>query len=253
MKTTMTAKDAMLIRISGVALVFVLMARFSVMPQIDKRKQAQATLEATQAAVAQVEERVARANDLAKGLKAKREKVYKLAKPYYDMMENRKVDELVTGIVLEHDLFPISLSIAQGGYGIPNPFIFSEGGVSDAASLLAQETAQETEKRRVNPWEALAANAEQAALEASGVVTPAPASPELQSTLFAVDTSLSVSGARADVMNFIGDITDNYPAIRIKTIQLSGETYMGPDMNPGEKTSLQCVLTVYMKRDWMKG
>ncbi len=42
-----------------------------------------------------------------------------LSKGYYDLKENQQVDELVTGIILKHNLFPVNLSISEKHPGIP--------------------------------------------------------------------------------------------------------------------------------------
>lgn len=54
----------------------------------------------------------------------------------YEMMENRQIDELVTGAALDHSLFPSYLSISEQTVAVAPAYLYSAGGqtVSDAAA-----------------------------------------------------------------------------------------------------------------------
>ncbi len=252
MKLEMTPRDILLIRVSVTALMLVLAIRFLIVPQAEKMREAGEELVRTEAAAESMQRRIEGIPELEERIEQRTAELRELQVPYYKTLENHELDELVTGIVLRHQLFPLSLAIGEGESRIPDPYLYSEGGVQDAETAIekdAEEALDNGQNGQENPAEAAAAEAE-AMAEAAAAGTEAAetetAVEEPEGYVRQVEVAVSLRGEEADVMSFLDDIWNNYPSIQIKTAQMEEETYADADLKAVGQTNLKCVLVVYM-------
>ena len=56
---------------------------------------------------------------LEQSIESSKKDLAEVSAPYYESMENRQIDELLTGLALKHGLFPVSLSIDGAEAALP--------------------------------------------------------------------------------------------------------------------------------------
>lgn len=250
MKLEVTARDMLLLKITFTALILIVSIRFLILPQVKKADEAQERLAAATAAAETIQNKIEEKEELETELAGCVAELQEMAAPYYGTLENRELDELVTGIALRHRLFPLALSIGESESRIPEPYLYSDGGVRDAKPIAAEEeTEEETEDGDwENPEEAeIAAAAAAAEAAAAGIdIEQTEAAAQTEGYVSQTEITMSLRGDEADVMTFLDDIWKNYPAIQIKTMQLAQETYADENLEAVGQTQLECVLIVYM-------
>lgn len=252
MKAEMTARDILLLKISFTALIIILSVRFMILPQVEKMNEAQTELVAAEAAAEAIQNKIDEKPQIERELDESTAKLNEMTAPYYGMLENRELDELVTGIAMRHQLFPLSLEIKESESRVPEPYLYSDGGVRDVEaereSAAAAEAAAEEEAEWENPEEAeIAAAAAAAEAAAAGIdITEAEPLQETEGYVHQTAVSMSLRGDEADILTFLDDIWKNYPAIQIKTMKFEQETYADENLDAAGKTRLDCELIVYM-------
>lgn len=252
MKAEMTARDILLLKISFTALIIILSVRFMILPQVEGMNEAQTELEAAEAAAEAIQNKIEEKPEIERELDEYTARLNEMTAPYYGMLENRELDEIVTGIAVRHQLFPLSLEISEGESRVPEPYLYSDGGVRDVEAereaAAAEETAAEEDAEWENPEEAeIAAAAAAAEAAAAGIdITEAEPLQETEGYVHQTAVSMSLRGDEADILTFLDDIWKNYPAIQIKTMKFEEETYADENLDAAGKIRLDCVLIVYM-------
>ena len=125
MKLELTEKDVFLLKQAVSVLILFLAVRFLVMPQLSRRQELGIRLEELAETRQEMEDSIASVPSLKSSATARLEELLAVSKPYYDAMENRQVDELLTGLALEMDLFPVSLSIEDTRPELPEAYLYS--------------------------------------------------------------------------------------------------------------------------------
>ncbi len=126
MKLEMTRRDIFLLKLSFSMLILFFMVRFVIMPGINhyqenkmKRQELRETMEEMQAEMDRIPE-------LKKLEEEKLKELRQVSQDYYACMENREMDEILTGIALRHGLFPLALTLGQAAPGIVEPYLYAE-------------------------------------------------------------------------------------------------------------------------------
>ena len=125
MKLELTEKDAFLLKLAVSVLIAVLLIRFLIMPELSRRQELRIQLDEAASARQEMEASIASIPSLKETADRFLEELLEDSKPYYDSMENRQVDEILTGLALEMGLFPVSLSIDQAQPEIPGAYLYS--------------------------------------------------------------------------------------------------------------------------------
>lgn len=132
MKLELSRRDILLLKAAVCILIVFVMFRFVVIPGIGEFREKLDTgreLEEKKEEIEDALDGIPALQQTAEGYKAK---LKEASSSYYERMENRQVDELLTGLALKLGLFPVSLSIQEAEPGIPGPYLselLEEGGV----------------------------------------------------------------------------------------------------------------------------
>lgn len=152
-----------------------------------------------------------------------------LSKGYYDLMENQQVDELVTGIILKHNLFPVNLSISETTPGIPMSYILASAKASETHVLTAEEELNgETE----------------AETDGDGTDSGFYAAPQFDYTNTTM-VSVTVQGSESEIKSFLDDLARNYPGIQARSFELSNTIYVSENLKSVQSMNCRCDLAVY--------
>lgn len=230
-------KDIALLKLLGCVLIAFFMIRFLIFPGVEKHMD---LAEQRENAVAQQEEMqtvMDRAGTLDAKIAKQQEVLNTTKKGYYDVLENRQVDELITGIVLNHSLFPVYLNITDTTPGVPDAYVLAAQN-TDAASDTTQDT--ETSAKDV---ESAAASAESAADDDSGdeTTTRTVTAPYVQTT----SVEVTVQGSETEIRAFLDDIANNYPGIQVTAFTMQESSYVNSSLQTVSEMSCNCTLAVY--------
>lgn len=143
MKPELTQKDILLLKIAFSVLIVFMMVRFVIMPQIQRYQENVIQEEMLREEMAQMQSAIDAVPLWTQSVEEHRKKLSVLSEPYYEKMENRLVDELLTGLALNQGLFPVSMSITGATPGIPQPYLYGKvseqtEAVSDTYVLTAE-------------------------------------------------------------------------------------------------------------------
>ncbi len=229
MKYELKKSDMRLLVIALSALILVVTLRLGVFPAMDSYEAGKIEY-AEKCAVADqmqgiMDERPANDLRISEGLS----KLDEMSLLCYEVMENRQIDELVTGIALEHELFPSYLSISEQIEGICPAYLYSP-----KAAQSDSEVSAVPEQPVTDPAGAVTIETEQ---DFSGTIG---------GTVRRVETSLSVTGSENEIKAFLDDIEKNYPAIHVKSFEMSEKLHMDTRLQPVTDTQMYVVLEVYM-------
>lgn len=249
MKMKISSKDMKLLVVALSALIVVLMFRLAIFPAMD----------AYEAGKIEYEEKNAQAEEIQRILDAKPSNEAKITEGLgrldemsddcYEMMENRQIDELVTGAALDHSLFPSYLSISEQTVAVAPAYLYSAGGqtVSDAAAddgaLTAAEATEalsegETEGNGTDNMETENGQTEGVGAEAAIGMA--------EGAVRKVEASISMNGSESNMKAFLNDIEKNYPAVHVKSFEMSESLYMSTELRPITETQMNVVLEIYM-------
>lgn len=61
-----------------------------------------------------------------------------------------------------------------------------------------------------------------------------------------VEASISMNGSESNMKAFLNDIEKNYPAVHVKSFEMSESLYMSTELRPITETQMNVVLEIYM-------
>ncbi len=225
MKLEIKPRDKRLLQVAVSLLIVVLMFRFAILPMLDAHKAASMEYEEKSIQKSEMQMlldgRDANERRIGEGNKTLDE----LTQFCYEIMENRQIDELVTGLALDHQLFPSRLSISEWQEGIPASYLYSPEGASELLMQAQEESREESAGTEIDGESA----------------APAPAS-----VIKRASASLSVSGSDGNMKAFLNDIEEHYPAVHIKSFSMTEDWYMNEALEPVTETQMNVVLEIYM-------
>lgn len=226
---TMTERDKKLLYFAGLALFLYLFFQFAFFPALQARNAAQAHLADAEEAQAVMQMDIARQPAAGTDVQAALSDRGTAAAPYYRLMTSDELDTLVTTLMLDHNLLPLSLTIgdreAQSITG------YSASALTDSRAAPAVHSGAQDPVNRIlgglqpRSW--------------SGVQVQAD---YLQSAA----VSFTASGNRTDFVLLLDDLAQNYPAVHLHTFQITDTAY--PDAAGEVQTSSTffCSLLIFM-------
>ncbi len=125
MTLELTEKDIFMLKLAFSVLAAVLLIRFLLMPQLSRRQELSMQLQEAAAARQEMEASISSIPSLKEAAERSLQELLEASENYYDAMENRQVDEILTGLALEMDLFPVSLSIDEAKPELPGAYLYS--------------------------------------------------------------------------------------------------------------------------------
>ena len=234
MKLDMELKpgDIVLLKGLGCVLIVVLFMQFLIFPGLNKHEDLSASLEAKTAQKQEMEDAIANAPAVEEII-AKQEETLKAAQDqYYGLLENQEIDELVTGVALNHSLFPVSLSIAETEDAVPDAYFLSDRAVAADAADAAESSGLDTATAELDGTEDNADSAD--------TVTPVYAQ-----YVHITDVSLTVRGSEDMIRSFLNDIATDYPGLQVRSFTMQEGTYLNENLDSVDTTTCSCVIAVY--------
>ena len=210
MKIDMELKpgDVALLKVLACVLILFFMARFLIFPGMEKHQDLVAKKDDLTIEKQEMQYTISSKASTEKKIVTQKENLKKAQEGVYDLMENREVDSLITGLALKHDLFPVYLNIEDPVAGVPAAYQLSE--VSEDSSA---EESQST-------------------------------LPYVQ-YVNTTTVTITLQGQEAQIRELLDDIAKNYPGIQVRSFDMQSGTYVDSSLQKTEQMNCNCVLAVY--------
>ncbi len=138
----LTDKDILLVKLAVSILIVFFMVRFLIMPGIGRYQENRIEGKELEDRVEEIQTAVDSIPVLEQTIAEQRKELDKVSEVYYGRLENRQIDELLTGIAINAGLFPVSLSIGEAQPVIPAPYIYET--LLEDTKENAKETSSQT-------------------------------------------------------------------------------------------------------------
>lgn len=245
MKLELTEKDILLLKLVFSILIAFVMIRFFVMPGLGLYQENSILNEELENKAMEMQDAIDSIPDLQKSVEKQRKDLEQISSPYYPKMENRQVDELLTGLAVQHGLSPISMYIEDAKPEIPMTYLYASegesteeqgedgevsGGLGQRKEALEDADAQLEEDAEVSEGEETEENRE---YTTSGRY------------ILASVCTMALQGESANVFAFADALQQN-PAIQIRAMHRNERTYIDTDWNVADMPEVSFTLAVYM-------
>lgn len=215
MKIELTTKDIRLLKIMFTLLITVLMVRFLILPALEDNQTLRYEQEEAELKQEEMQYSIDGRENSRAIVEKTRQELQAVSASYYPLMEQREIDELVTGLAYRHELFPSRLDMGQRFDGILGPYLYSKSGAQEEAE--GDDTAGQQE-------------------EGKGV----------QRYMQSMEASITLVGKEQNFLSLLDDIEKNYPSVQVRAFDVTRNAYMNTSLNLVEETQGRLVLTVYM-------
>lgn len=236
--TELKPGDIVLLKGLGCVLIVVLFMQLLIFPGLNKHEDLSASLEAKTAQKQEMEDTIANMPAVEETI-AKQEETLKAAQDqYYGLMENQEIDELVTGVALNHSLFPVSLSIAETRDAVPDAYFLSERAAAADDADAQESSSLDTATAELDGTEDNADSGDSG--DSADTVTPVYAQ-----YVHITDVSLTVRGSEDMIRSFLNDIAVDYPGLQVRSFTMQEGTYLNENLDSVDTTTCSCVIAVY--------
>lgn len=214
MKIDMELKpgDVVLLKVLACVLILFFMARFLIFPGMEKHQDLVAKKDDLTIEKQEMQYTISSKASTEKEIATQKENLEKAQEGFYDLMENREVDSLITGLALKHDLFPMYLNIEDPVAGVPAAYQLSE------ASDDSSEDSSTEESQSTLPY-----------VQYVNTTT----------------VTITLQGQEAQIRELLDDIAKNYPGIQVRSFDMQSGTYVDSSLQKTEQMNCNCVLAVY--------
>ena len=200
--------DVVLLKVLACVLILFFMARFLIFPGMEKHQDLVAKKDDLTIEKQEMQYTISSKASTEKEIATQKENLEKAQEGFYDLMENREVDSLITGLALKHDLFPVYLNIKDPVAGIPAAYQLSE----------ASEDSSAEESQSTLPY-----------VQYVNTTT----------------VTITLQGQEAQIRELLDDIAKNYPGIQVRSFDMQSGTYVDSSLQKTEQMNCNCVLAVY--------
>lgn len=233
-------KDIVLLKVLGCVLIAFVMIRFLIFPGIEKHMD---LVDQRDEVVAEQEDMQALIDrkDTFDAIIANQQSSLKSAQEgYYDLLENREVDELITGIVLNHNLFPVYLNITDTTAGVPEAYLYAPQAAASNTSTAdsSADTSTDATQDSAAADSTDSSDSKESATESSAAVS----APYVNTT----SVDVTIRGSESEIKGFLDDIARNYPGIQVRTFNMQENDYVNTTMQTVSEMSCSCTLAVYV-------
>ena len=232
-------KDVKLLKGLACVLIIFFLGYFVIFPGIEKHQDLVVNKEGAQQTKQEMQDTIDNAPIYEKMVEKQKGELKEASEGYYSPMANREVDELVTGLVLQHNLFPVYLNITDPVSGIPAAYqSVSKSGAEteDSASTDTSETDTTAgEDASADSSDSTSADAEQSAVYQKYVGT--------------ITVNVTLQGSEENIRELLDDIANNYPGIQVRSFDMQENTYVDSNLQTVGEMNCSCVLAVYTCED----
>lgn len=235
--------DIILLKLLACVLIIFFSFRFFIFPGIEKHQDLISQKDTLTFQKEEMQQTISTRATTEKLIEKQKENLAESAEGFYEEMENQQLDELITGLALQHNLFPVSLNISQPVVGIPRAY---QSGITSSNSTNT-ESLENTDNIKNTD------NSESS--ESSDFSDLTANSNNYVPYLSTVTVSVTLQGTEEQIRELIDDVAKNYPGIQIQTMDMQKATYVNASLQTVEQMNCSCDFAVYMyqKEDTSEG
>lgn len=143
LELSVSERDKRLLMLTGIAGILMLSARFLIQPAFEQGQELEYAITEISAVYEERHTRMSEWEELDEAIARQRLALDDASKPYYKPLAAWEMDALITGLAVQHGLFPESLSLTEAVPGMVEPYIFApeeeppETSLEDGGVLLA--------------------------------------------------------------------------------------------------------------------
>lgn len=198
--------DVILLKLLACVLIIFFAFRFFVFPGIEKHQNLISQKDTLTYQKEEMQQTISSKAATEQLIEKQKDNLSESAEGFYEVMENQQLDELLTGLALQHNLFPVSLNISQAVAGVPGAY--QSGTISsDSANTESNSFIQ---------------------------------------YLSTVTVSVTLQGTETQICELIDDVAKNYPGIQIRSLDMQKATYVNANLQAVEQMNCSCEFAVYM-------
>lgn len=234
----MTKRDKILLYFVLMVAFVVLYIRFLLIPGIENHQQAAADLVEAETAQTTMQDTILMASANAAQKNTNWGELQTANAVYYSLLSSDELDTLVTGLELNHNLQPESLSIGQPVTQNLGWYVASADAGRTAGPSAAADTA-------VTAGDAAATAEGNAVLQqflAADLVPQYDAPGYFRTAAI----SFSCSGAEEDFLALLDDLAANYPSVQLNTFSMDTRSYANMDGTSSTGTVFTVALSVIL-------
>lgn len=238
MKIDMNLKpgDITLLKVLSCVLIIFFLGYFIILPGIGKHQDLMADKENAEQTKQEMQDTIDNKPLYEKMVAKQKSELEEASKGYYRPMANREVDELVTGLVLQHSLFPVYLNISDPVSGVPAAYL-STSQTDSSASTDSTESAEDSGASDSEDSSASTNNSELL----------------YQHYVSTINVDVTLQGTEDNIRALLDDIANNYPGIQVRSFSMQENTYVDSSMQTVGMMNCSCVLAIYTCEDLTNG
>lgn len=198
--------DVILLKLLACILIIFFAFRFFVFPGIEKHQDLISQKDTLTYQKEEMQQTISSKAATEQLIEKQKDNLSESAEGFYEVMENQQLDELLTGLALQHNLFPVSLNISQAVAGVPGAY---QSGTTSSDSA-------DTESNSFVQY------------------------------LSTVTVSVTLQGTETQICELIDDVAKNYPGIQIRSLDMQKATYVNANLQAVEQMNCSCEFAVYM-------
>ncbi len=220
MKIDMELKpsDIILLKLLACILIIFFTARFLIFPGIEKHQDLASQKEDLQYQQEEMQQTIDTKPVIEQKIEKQKEVLDESAQGFYVKMENQQLDELITGLALKHNLFPVYLNIGETVPGVPAAYQVTESNGSDSSDT-SDDTASDGEGSDTG---------------------------SMLQYIYTAPVTVTLQGTETEIRALMDDVARNYPGIQIRTLDMQEQTYVNSDMQTVGQMNCNCEFAVYM-------
>lgn len=239
MKIDMNLKpgDITLLKVLSCVLIIFFLGYFIILPGIGKHQDLVADKENAEQTKQEMQDAIDNKPLYEKMVAKQKSELEEASKGYYRPMANREVDELVTGLVLEHSLFPVYLNITDPVSGVPAAYLSASQTSTDSS---ASDDSSESAEDALNGDDSSADGTDNSSLIYQHYVST-------------INVDVTLQGTEDNIRALLDDIANNYPGIQVRSFSMQENTYVDSSMQTVGMMNCSCVLAIYTCEDLTNG
>lgn len=246
MKLEMELKpgDIVLLKVLACVLILFFMGRFLIFPGIEKHQDLVTAKDDAELTQQEMQYTIDNESTYEQMITNQQENLKTASEGYYDLMVNRQVDELVTGLVLQHELFPVYLNIADPVPGVPAAYQNMEtAAVADTSA--DQSASAQNEAAKASADAELDGTSGSDGTDGSDTTGNAQSDTTYLQYVNTTTVTMTLQGSEERIRELLDDIANNYPGIQVRSFDMQENTYVDSNLQSVGQMNCNCVLAVY--------
>lgn len=225
---TITERDRRLLRFVACCAAIAVSAQLLIRPALAKREELKADLDALETQQAEWQEKIDTLSTIDQTIEESKQTRKTASEPYYKgQLETREMDDIITALLLKHNLFPQSLALQPGDAGAVSGYLTPDVQTDSAAS--EDSTSSDTS-------------------DASDITDEAAAPTESTEPRYIHigKASLEAAGETADWLAFLDEVESTFGGLRVTDFTVTESRVIEDNVRAVTTNTIDAEIDLYM-------